>query len=288
MARATADPVDDAVLPVLHEALGSVARSKELSLLAGRVLFRGGGGGGGGGGEDARAAMLQLRDELDAVEARLRAGITEDEDLRARVAELDAAHDAAQALLAEARAEGAWLRRELDAAVEQLGVACDKLYLQVEHEEMLQSVQESTSRAGSTCGCPRAPGAPAAAQAAPCCCGHCCGHCPARAAAAGVGPRRASVGASRLPCLAPSANAVATVCGESAESARGPGWHVGACSRGAPIRATWLLYGRASPVCPVVASARLVSRYVTRCCCVSLLQRRCKTWWWTGRTNSRS
>jgi hypothetical protein len=104
----------EAVMPVLQEALGSVARGKELALLASRFLFRGISDGCAGA-EDARAAMLGLRDELDVVETRLRAGLAEDEGLRAYLAGLDAAHDAAQALLAEARAEGAWLRLELDA-----------------------------------------------------------------------------------------------------------------------------------------------------------------------------
>ena len=115
MAEAAGVLAAEAVTPVLQEALGSVARGKELALLASRFLFRGITDCWPAGAEDARAAMLGLRDELDVVETRLRVALAEDEQLRACLAGLDAAHDSAQALLAEARAEGAWLRQELDA-----------------------------------------------------------------------------------------------------------------------------------------------------------------------------
>jgi len=201
MAEAAGVLAAEAVTPVLQEALGSVARGKELALLASRFLFRGITDCWPAGAEDARAAMLGLRDELDVVETRLRVALAEDEQLRACLAGLDAAHDSAQALLAEARAEGAWLRQELDAvyrhvnmkqiqkhththtrarththtyrhththththtrkqthpqthaqAVEQVGVVSDKLYLQIEHETMLLTVQEAAARAGATRG----------------------------------------------------------------------------------------------------------------------------------------
>ena len=134
------------LVPVLQKAVDSVNNCKQLALLVNRFLFSFGVDGAGDGivfdtqsAEDARAAMLQLGNEIETTESRLIASLAEDKRLRAELGDLDAANAAAQEHLAETRAEIDWLRQELEYAEEQLGAASDRLYLQVSARDCTRS-----------------------------------------------------------------------------------------------------------------------------------------------------
>ena len=78
-----------------------------------------------------RADVLQVREELEVVEMRLRAALAEEGCQHARIVELEKDKAAGQVGLAEAQAEAHWLEGALSSTADQLSRAKDKLYLQV-------------------------------------------------------------------------------------------------------------------------------------------------------------
>jgi hypothetical protein len=115
------------------EALHAVRRCKNLALRANRRVFACGlHDAAGDEVEETRADVLQVREELDVVEMRLRAALAEEGCQHARIVELEKDKAAGQVGLAEAQAEAHWLEGALSSTAEQLSRAKDKLYLQVD------------------------------------------------------------------------------------------------------------------------------------------------------------